>query len=105
MAAEMEERASAARDTANEAKARRGNAIRENSLDDMLRLTSVIEYVALVNADPDAYPSGSPERMAAIMHCDDMAKFILSGSIPHKYKEKKEDTGVRSRAYFQAYSR
>ena len=97
MASEMEERASAARDTANEAKARRGNAIRENSLDDMLRLTSVIDYVALVNADPDEYPPGSSERVAAMMHCDDLAKFTISGSIPHKYKDKKEDTGVRAR--------
>jgi hypothetical protein len=55
----LEQTGKAERDAGNEQKARKGNAIRESALDDMLKLDSVIAYIKKVNADVD-YASEGP---------------------------------------------
>lgn len=96
----LEQTGKAERDAGNEQKARKGNAIRESALDDMLKLDSVIAYIKKVNADVDYASEGpypkSRDRVAAFLFCDDICKFATSGTLRQVYKTERGDVAVSS---------
>lgn len=58
----------------------------------MLALSEVAHFVSLVNTCIEY--SSDDERHEALLHCDDIVKFVMAGKMPRAYKDKKGETGA-----------